>query len=50
VKFHKTDIKLLYDQLADPALQARFDKEAMKKLLEWEDMVSYASTSYAISG
>jgi len=39
MKFYKTDIKLLYDQLADPALQTRFDKEAMKKLTEWEDMV-----------
>ncbi|KAI4944142.1 hypothetical protein J4E91_008997 [Alternaria rosae] len=37
-KFYKTDIELLHDQLADPALQTRFDKEAMKKLLEWENM------------
>ncbi|KAI4618246.1 uncharacterized protein J4E87_007914 [Alternaria ethzedia] len=38
LKFHNTDIKLLHDQLADPALQTRFDKEALKKLVEWEDM------------
>jgi hypothetical protein len=41
-KFRKTDIKLLHDQLADPFLQTKFDKGAMKKLLEWEDLVCHA--------
>jgi hypothetical protein len=39
-KFHNTDIKLLHDQLADPALQNSFDRGAMMKLSEWEGLVS----------
>ncbi|KAF1833697.1 hypothetical protein BDW02DRAFT_598853 [Decorospora gaudefroyi] len=37
-KFRNMHIKLLHDQLADPGLQTKFDKNAMKKLLQWEGL------------
>ncbi|KAH7083176.1 hypothetical protein BKA63DRAFT_584450 [Paraphoma chrysanthemicola] len=37
-KFIKTDIKLLEDELADHAVQTRFDKHAIKCLEKWESL------------
>jgi hypothetical protein len=38
-KFIDTDIKALEDELADRPVQTRFDKNAMKCLNKWENLV-----------
>lgn len=40
IKFVKIDIKRLEDDLADHALQSKFDIQAKSKLTKWEELVS----------
>ena len=45
-KFTNTDIKHLEEELADHALQNRFDTQATAKLTKWEELVSFLTESF----
>lgn len=44
-KFVKTDVKRLEDELADHALQSRFDAQANQRLTKWENLACFSLVS-----